>query len=107
MPKTIEEYRALGFDEKSAAYFASGRRTLLAVKANEDESLTLLFDKNERLVLELSYLIRPGTVFERLKDRTVFERVFLDDTPTVCWDLDENTDSSVVWNNRIDLCPDA
>ena len=36
-----------------------------------------------------------------------FQKAFLDEFGNVAWDIDETADSSVHWNNRIDLCKDA
>lgn len=46
-------------------------------------------------------------VFSVLKDIQKFQRVFLDEFGNPTWDIDETLDSSVHWNNRIDLCADA
>ena len=34
------------------------------------------------------------------------ESVFIDAVGNVAWDIDENIDSSIHWQNRIDLCKD-
>ena len=36
-----------------------------------------------------------------------FRRVYLDDTHSIAWDINPDIDSSVVWNNKVDLCPDT
>ena len=36
-----------------------------------------------------------------------FRRVYLDESGSVSWDIDPNVDSNVVWNNKVDLCPDG
>ena len=48
MKKTVEEYLARGFSRPYAEYFASGRKRITAVKANDDYTLTLTFDDGEK-----------------------------------------------------------
>ena len=95
MKKTVEEYLARGFSRPYAEYFASGRKRITAVKANDDYTLTLTFDDGEKRRLDLR---------ADLKD---FKRVYLNEDHTVCWDIDPKVDSRVVWNNQIDICPDT
>ncbi len=38
---------------------------------------------------------------------SIFRRVYIDDCGCVAWDKDPTVDSNVVWNNKIDLCPDS
>ena len=45
-------------------------------------------------------------VFAVLKDIKKFESVFIDEVGNVAWDIDENIDSSIHWEKRIDLCKD-
>ncbi len=47
MGNSIEYYLSKGFDEKMAAYYASGRKKILAVEPNPDFTLTLHFDNGE------------------------------------------------------------
>ena len=46
-------------------------------------------------------------VFEILKEKDKFASVFLDEFGNAAWDIDKSVDSSVFWNNRIDICKDA
>lgn len=46
-------------------------------------------------------------VFEILKDPQKFNSVFIDEVGNIAWDIDPEKDSSVCWNNRIDICKDA
>ena len=41
MPKTVEQYLAKGLDQKTAEYYAAGRRRIVAVEPNDDFTLTL------------------------------------------------------------------
>ena len=36
-----------------------------------------------------------------------FRRVYLDENAAVSWDIDPETDSLLVWSNKLDLDPDA
>lgn len=86
-------------------YFASGPRTIKKVIANEDYTLTIYFDNEEVRVYDLSDNLYG--VFEILKNKVKFKKVFIDESGNIAWDIDENIDSSIHWNNRIDLCADS
>lgn len=106
MKGTVEYYLSKGFDRLAAEYFATGRKKLTAVKANPDFTLTLTYDEIEDRKYDCKPLLDRGGVFVHLRKFENFARVFID-YGAVCWDIDPNVDSSVVWNNRIDLCPDS
>ena len=59
------------------------------------------------LLLYYSHYFMSSIVFSVLKDPEKFKKVFLDEFGNPAWDIDENVDSSIHWNNRIDLCADA
>ena len=105
--QSIEEYIKKGFSPEYAAYFAAGRRTVTAVEANEDFTLTLTFDNGERRRFDMKPTLLPGTVFEHLMQLSDFQRVYLDDRHLVCWDIDPAVDSNIYWNNKIDISPDS
>ena len=105
--KNKEYYLSLGFDKKAAEYFAAGRRRITAVTPNDNYTLTLRFDNGEVRVFDVAPLIRSGTVFEILHDPTVFHRVYIDHDNCVAWDRDDTIDSSIVWNNKLDLSGDT
>ena len=42
MPKNVEQYLAKGLDQKTAEYYAAGRRRIVAVEPNDDFTLTFL-----------------------------------------------------------------
>ena len=98
MPETIEYYLSKGFDRAAAEYFAAGRRKILSVKANDDYTLTLTFDNGEIRRYDVAPLLEPGTVFAPFRKMENFRRVYLDES---------GSDSNVVWNNKVDLCPDG
>lgn len=107
MPKTVEQYMVLGLDQKTAEYFAAGRRCIVAVQPNDDFTLTLDFDNGERRILDVKPILKPGTLFEPFMKLENFKRVYLDDSHSVCWDVDPSVDSKEVWENLVDLCPDS
>lgn len=85
-------------------YFKSGGRKLIAVSANPDYTLLLEYDNGEKRLYDVKPL---NGVFACLKPMDVFQRVYIDDCGCVAWDKNPEVDSNVVWNNKIDLCPDA
>lgn len=107
MSKSIDYYLSKGFDQKTAEYFASGRKTIVSAKANDDFTLTLTFDNGELRLYDAKPLLQPGTVFEPFSDIENFKRVYLDDCHCVSWDIDASIDSDIVWNNKVDLSPDS
>lgn len=107
MNHSAEYYLSKGFSPKMAEYFASGRRRITGVVPNDDFSLTLTFDNGELRRYDAAVLLQPGTVFAPLRDLANFRRVYLDEDQHVSWDIDPNVDSTVVWSNKVDLCPDT
>lgn len=72
-----------------------------------DYQLLLEFDNGEHRVYDCKPLMHEGSVFEVLREETLFERVYLDDTHAVAWDIDPNVDSETVWSNKLDISPDT
>lgn len=107
MPKDIHFYLSKGFDQPMAEYFAAGRKRITAVTPNEDFTLTLVFDHNEHRLYNCRPFFTKGTVFEPFMQYQNFKRVYLDEQHCVSWDIDPAVDSNVVWNNKVDLCPDS
>lgn len=105
--KSVEYYLSRGFDRTAAEYFANGRKTITAVVPNNDFTLTLTFDNNEKRIYDVKPLLTKGTVFETFADINNFRRVYIDDEHCVAWDINPNVDSNEVWNNKVDLCPDS
>lgn len=105
--KDINYYLAHGCDQKAAAYFASGRKTITSVTANDDYTLLLTFENGEKRLYDTSHLFAAGSVFNKIKPLADFKRVYLDESHCVSWDIDPNVDSKKVWNNKLDLCPDS
>ena len=107
MAKSVEYYLSKGFDNKMAEYFASGRKKITGVIPNDDFTLTISFDNGEKRIYNAAPLLKPGTVFETLADLNNFRRVYIDDEHCISWDINPNIDSNLVWNNKVDLCPDS
>ena len=106
MPNTVNYYLSKGFDEKAARYFASGRKKPVSVIAEKPSRLIITFDNNEKRLLDMSSLIKKGTVYFILKDENIFNRCYIDSNGSVCWDKDSKIDSEKVWSNKIDIGAD-
>lgn len=104
--RRVARYMEKGLDQRTAEYFARGRRRLVSVSANEDFTLLLVFDNGERRIYDCKPMLETGGLFSRFADPEQFKRVYLDDTNSVAWDIDPAVDSSVVWSNKIDLSTD-
>lgn len=96
-----------GFDRAMAEYFASGRKKIIAVELNTDFTLLLTFDNDEKRIFDVKPMIEKGGIFAPFAYYNNFKRVYLDDCNCVAWDIDPNVDSNVVWNNKVDICPDS
>lgn len=107
MANTVEYYLSKGFEQKAAEYFASGRKQLIDVIANNDFTLTLIFDNGEKRLYDVAPLLKKGTVFETFAEIENFRRVYIDGQHCIAWDIDPTIDSEKVWNNKVDLCPDG
>ena len=86
-------------------YFKNGVRKISEVRPNDDYTLDVLFDNGEWRVYDLSSSLYG--VFDVLRDTEKFKEVFVDEAGNIAWDIDNNIDSRIVWNNRIDICKDA
>ena len=106
MKGTVDYYLSKGFDRLAAEYFAGGTKRLTGVKANPDFTLRLTYEEREERIYDCKPLLDQGGVFVHLRKYENFARAFIE-FGAVCWDIDPNVDSKVVWNNRIDLCPDT
>lgn len=85
-------------------YFRNPRK-IVAVEPLENYRLRLTFDNGEIKCYSMSDKLQG--VFSVLQNQEKFQKVFLDEFGNVAWDIDDTVDSSVHWNNRIDLCKDA
>ncbi|WP_461207188.1 DUF2442 domain-containing protein [Clostridium sp. DL1XJH146] len=91
--------------DKVTDYFKNGSKKIIKVTANDDFTLTVVFDNNEVRLYDLSN--NMFGVFEVLKNKDKFKEVFIDESGNIAWDKDKNVDSNIVWNNRIDICKDS
>ncbi len=107
MLNTVEYYLSKGFDQKAAEYFASGRKKIIGVIANDDFTLAISFDNGEKRLFDVRPYLKKGTVFEHLSNIEDFQRVYIDEQNCIAWDIDPTIDSNEVWSNKIDLCPDS
>lgn len=104
MANTAEYYLFKGFDRKAAEYFAAGRKRITGVVPNDDYTLTISFDNDEKRLYDMRPLLNKGTAFEPLVKPENFRRVFVDDTThCIAWDIDSDKTSG----GRVDLCPDS
>ncbi len=107
MKRTIEYYLSKGFDYPAAEYFANGRRVATKVVPNDDFSLKIEFDNGEIKRYDMKSSMEKGTVFEPLNDMQIFKRAYIDDCHSICWDIDPEIDSNIVWSNKLDLSSDV
>lgn len=107
MSNTVEYYLSKGFDMKTAEYFSKGRKKITDVSPNEDFTLTLIFDNEEKRIYDMKPYLKKGTVFETFSEYDNFKRVYLDECNCVSWDINPEIDSDTVWSNKVDLCPDT
>lgn len=107
MANTVGYYLAKGFEQRAAEYFARGRKKIASVVPNNDFTLTICFDDGEKRLYDMRPLLKEGTAFEPIMKPENFRRVYVDDSYRIAWDIDPNVDSNVVWNNKVDLCPDS
>lgn len=91
-------------EAKIKEYFDNPRK-IVSVEPLESYVLRLTFDNGE---IKFYYMKdKLQGVFSILQNTSKFEEVFLDEFGNVAWDIDKNIDSSLHWNNRIDICKDA
>lgn len=86
-------------------YFASGAKTIKKIIPNKDYTLTIHFNNGEIKLYDMNGMLYG--VLEILKDKDKFKEVFIDEFGNIAWDIDKQVDSSIHWNNRIDLCVDS
>ncbi|AKN33459.1 hypothetical protein Ccar_22575 [Clostridium carboxidivorans P7] len=91
--------------DKVKEYFIKGPRKIKNIIPNDDYTLTIVFDNEEIRLYDMSNSLFG--VFEVLKDIDRFKQVFIDESGNIAWDIDKNVDSTIVWNNRIDICRDS
>ncbi len=90
-------------DDKLKKYFENPRK-IREVKALENYVLLLTFDNGEKRKYNMASELKG--VFGVLKNKEKFCSVFINEVGNVAWNIDEDVDSSVHWENQIDLCKD-
>ena len=91
-------------DAKIIEYFKNPRK-IVSVEPLDNYVLRLTFDNEEVKLYPMQDKLQG--VFSFLQNISRFNEVFLDEFGNVAWDIDKSIDSSIHWNNRIDLCKDA
>ncbi|MCL2182311.1 MAG: DUF2442 domain-containing protein [Chitinispirillia bacterium] len=87
-------------------YFASGRRSVKKVTAQEDFALKIEFDNGEVKLYDMKETLK-GRAFAPVRNWDRFKDVYIDSSGNISWDANPNVDSSKVWNNHLDLCVDS
>ena len=87
-------------------YFANGRRTVKRVTAQEGYTLEIVFDNGEIRMYDMKQTLE-GKAFAPIRNWDRFKDVYVDNSGCIAWDADPKIDSSKVWNNHLDLCPDS
>lgn len=90
-------------NEKIRKYFENPR-TIKNVRPTAEYALILTFDNGEIKKYDMSDELTG--VFSVLKNKEKFNEVFINDVGNVAWNINNNIDSTVCWNNQIDLCKD-
>lgn len=91
--------------EKVKEYFKNGPKRITKIIPNDNYTLTVSFDNDEVRDYDMSDSLFG--IFEVLKDKKKFKEVFIDEYGNIAWDIDKNIDSTINWNNRIDICKDS
>lgn len=90
-------------NERVKKYFENPRK-IKNVKPIENYTLLLTFDNGE--IKKYSMVDELTGVFSVLKNKEKFDQVFINDVGNIAWNIDNNVDSSIHWENQIDLCKD-
>ncbi len=91
--------------KKVKEYFEKGDRKIVKVVPNDDYSLTVTFDNNEVGIYDMSNNLYG--VFEFLKDKNTFKKVFIDEFGNIAWEREQKVVSGKPWSNRIEICKDS
>ena len=52
-------------------------------------------------------VVKEGTVYSILTNKSIFERCYIDSNNSICWDKNPAIDSETDWSNKIDLGADT
>lgn len=106
MPNTTEYYISKGFDKATAEYFAGGRKRAINVFPRDDFTVIIKFDNGEERCLDVKPLFKSDAAFQHFLKLQDFQRVYIDSSHCVSWDIDPNCNSERSWNNKVDLDSD-
>ncbi len=106
MTNTIDYYLSKGFDQKTAEYFANGRKTLTSVTPGDNFTLFLTYNNDDKRIFDMKPILEKGGVFKPFWKTDNFNRVYIDDCNNIAWDIDPNVDSNINWNNKVDISSD-
>jgi len=81
------------------------RLQIIRVIPNDDYTLLLEFSNNQERIYDMKHNLFG--IFDVLRNIDKFKEVFIDEHGNIGWDIDNNIDSNIYWNNRIDICKDA
>lgn len=90
-------------NERVKKYFENPRK-IKNVKPIENYTLLLTFDNGE--TKKYSMVNELTGIFSVLKNKEKFDQVFINDVGNIAWNIDDNVDSSIHWENQIDICKD-
>lgn len=90
-------------EERVRAYFENPRK-IKSVRPLEHYVLLLTFDNGELKKYDMSDELTG--VFRILKNTDKFNEVFINEVGNIAWNIDNQADSSVHWDNQLDLCKD-
>jgi hypothetical protein len=85
-------------------YYNTGIR--LVVKIDTSDNYMLLLTFSDGIIKRYDMSDKLKGVFRILEDKAKFAEAFIDECGNVAWDIDKKIDSSIHWNNRIDICAD-
>ena len=85
-------------EDKVKKYFENPRK-IIDVKPIANYTLLITFDNGE--IKKYEMINELYGVFTALRDVKKFESVFIDEVGNVAWNIDENIDSSIYWQNHV------
>ncbi len=100
---TFRGIRIYIMENKLKEYFTNPRK-IKEVKPLENYILLLTFDNGEKRKYDMRNELNG--IFSVLKNKEKFYGVFINDVGNIAWNIDDDVDSSVHWENQIDLCKD-
>lgn len=101
--RKFDQLVAEGMEPIYANYHVYGRILAVAVKPDRDYTLLVKFNNGEIRRLDCMQFICGIGAF--LQNKADFYRVQVDEYGAVCWNIDPDVDSNIVWENKFDICP--